>query len=210
PKHERISEKSDSEMFVPITQNPWPPMNDMALVVRVHPASDGQLPANLRNEVAAAVHAVDPDVPLAQWKPLQQLVDSAVAPARFALVLLTSFALLTLLLAAIGLYGVVALMAGQRQRELGVRLALGATRGSLFGLVLRQGALLAAAGIAAGWFLALLGAGVLRSYLFGVGAFDPLTLTLAPLLLAAVALAACLLPARRAARLDVLAALRQD
>ena len=210
PKHERIDEKVDSEMFVPITQNPWAPMNDMALVVRAHPASDGQLPANLRDQVAAAVHAVDPDVPVAQWQPMQQLVDRAVAPARFALALLAGFALLTLLLAAVGLYGVVALIATQRQRELGVRLALGASRASLFTLVLRQGALLAAAGIAIGWFLALVGARVLRSYLFGVGAFDPLTLTLAPLLLAAVALAACLLPARRAARLDVLAALRQD
>ena len=210
PKHERLDEASEPEMFVPITQNPFPPMDDMALVVRVHLNSAGQLPADLRQQVAAAVHAVDPDVPLAHWQALQQLVARAVAPARFALTLLTTFALLTLLLAAVGLYGVVALIAGQRQRELGVRLALGASRGSLFGLVLRQGALLAAAGIAVGWFLALVGARVLRSYLFGVGAFDPLTLTLAPLLLAAVALAACLLPARRAARLDVLAALRQD
>jgi ABC-type antimicrobial peptide transport system permease subunit len=168
------------------------------------------LPPRLRRQVAAAVHVVDPDVPLSDWTPLTALVAQALAPTRLVLWLMAGFGVLTLLLAAVGLYGVVAYAAGERRREFGVRLALGASRGAVSRLVLRQGLRLALAGVAAGLLLAMLGGRLLQSYLYRVRAWDPLTLAVAPLLLAAVLVAACLLPARRAARLDPVQTLRQE
>ncbi|MGH9392535.1 MAG: ADOP family duplicated permease [Terriglobales bacterium] len=209
-KHDQIREAATPEMFSPSTQGPWPPMLAMQLLVRLRPARDGALPGEFAQRVAAAVHAVDPEVAVAPPQTLQRLIADSVAPARFALQLLAAFALLSLALAAIGLYGVVALVAQQRRGEFSLRLALGASRASLFRLVLRQGARPAAAGIAAGLLLAAAASQFLRRYLFGVAALDPVAVAAATLLLAAVALGSCLLPASRAARLDPAAALRED
>jgi predicted permease len=209
-KHQGLDEAVVPEMYAPITQKPWPSMLSMALVVRARPGRDGALPPRLRRQVAGAVHVVDPDVPLSDWTPLTALVAQALAPTRLVLWLMAGFGVLTLLLAAVGLYGVVAYAAGERRREFGVRLALGASRGAVSRLVLQQGLRLALAGVAAGLLLAMLGGRLLQSYLYRVRAWDPLTLAVAPLLLAAVLVAACLLPARRAARLDPVETLRQE
>jgi len=209
-KHDQISEAATPEMFSPSTQRPWPSMLAMQLLVRLRPAPSGALPQSYAQHIAAAVHAADPDVAVAPPQTLQRLVADSVAPARFALLLLAAFAGLALLLAAIGLYGVVALVAQQRRGEFSLRLALGASRASLFGLVLRQGARPATLGIGAGLLLAAAAGQFLRRYLFGVAALDPVAVSTAALVLAAVALAACLLPARRAARVDPIAALRED
>jgi predicted permease len=209
-KHQGLDEAVVPEMYAPITQKPWPSMLSLALVVRARPGRDGALPSSLRQQVAGAVHAVDPDVPLSDWMPLTALVAGALAPTRLVLWLMAGFGGLTLLLAAVGLYGVVAYAAGERRREFGVRLALGASRGAISRLVLRQGLRLALAGVAAGLLLAMLGGRLLQSYLYGVRAWDPATLAVAPLLLGVVLLVACLLPARRAARLDPVQTLRQE
>ncbi|HWG37963.1 MAG TPA: ADOP family duplicated permease [Terriglobales bacterium] len=209
-KHDRIGEAATPEMFSPSTQGPWPSMLAMQLLVRLRPAPDGAMPQAFAQHVASAIHAVDPEAAVASPQTLQRLIADSVAPARFAVLLLAAFALLALALAVIGLYGVVALVAQQRRGEFSLRLALGASRASLFGLVLRQGARPAAAGIAAGLLLAAASGQFLRRYLFGVAALDPFAVTAATLLLAAIALAACLLPARRAARVDPIAALRED
>jgi putative ABC transport system permease protein len=209
-KHDRLSDTVEPEMYVPIAQHPWADLSAMELVVRARATPSGALPAGLRGAVVAAVAGVDPDVPVSNWRPLEALVNRSLAPPRLALDLLAGFALLALLLAAVGLYGVLAFAAAQRRREFGVRLALGATRASLQRLMLRHAAALAAWGIAAGWLLALLTAQLLSGFLYGVAPLDPLTLLLAPLVLAAVALVAAWLPARRAARLDPLTALREE
>jgi ABC-type antimicrobial peptide transport system permease subunit len=114
------------------------------------------------------------------------------------------------LLAALGLYGVMSSGVTARTRELGIRLALGSQRSGLLGLVLRRGAALTSAGIALGWLGALAGSRLLRSLLFGIEPMDPVTFGLVPLLLALVALVACWIPARRASRVDPMVALRAE
>ena len=124
--------------------------------------------------------------------------------------LLGTFALLAMLLAAIGLYGIIAFSVGQRTREFGIRMSLGAQRRDVLTLVVGQGAAMTAAGLAVGLICSLLVTRVMGSLLYGVGATDPATFGLALLLLAAVALLASYIPARRATRVDPVLALRQD
>jgi putative ABC transport system permease protein len=133
-----------------------------------------------------------------------------VATPRFRTGLVVSFAVVALLLAAIGLYGVVAYSVAERRQEIGVRIALGARRADVLRLVVGQGLGLAAAGVCVGLLGATLLTRTLSSLLFGVGAFDPPTLAAVSLLLLAVAGTASLLPARRASRIDPLIALRGD
>jgi ABC-type antimicrobial peptide transport system permease subunit len=120
------------------------------------------------------------------------------------------FGLLALLLAAVGIYGVISYSVGQRTREIGIRMALGAQRGKVFEMILRQGLMLAGSGIALG-VVAALGVGrMLAGFLYGVGASDPLTFISLTIFLAAVALAASFFPARRAAKIDPMRALRYE
>ena len=141
---------------------------------------------------------------------MTQLVASSVAQRRLSVQLLGGFAGGALLLAAIGLYGVLAFVVAQRTQEIGIRVALGAQRGDVLRLVLRQGMTLTATGIAVGLAVAVALTRLMRSLLFGISATDPVTFALVPLLLAAVALLACLLPARRATRIDPMVALRYE
>jgi ABC-type antimicrobial peptide transport system permease subunit len=134
----------------------------------------------------------------------------SVADRRFIMVLLSAFAGMALLLAAIGLYAVLSYVVGQRVREMGVRMAMGASRRDLVALVIRQGMAPALIGIGAGLVLASLLVSVLRSLLFGIQPHDPLTAVAVSLILSAVALVACYLPARRAAGMDPVVALRNE
>ena len=204
-KHFSMREDTAPEMYVPYTQPQWPSMLTMHFAVK-STAGTAALSAALRE----AVHSADPDLPLSNLQPLKTLVDDSMTQPRFAMLLLASFAGLALLLAAVGMYGVVSYSVTQRTQEIGIRVALGAARGSVFGMVLAQGARLAAPGIAAGLVAALAVTRLMDTFLFEIQPTDPLTFVGVSALLVAVALLACYLPARRATRVDPIVALRHE
>jgi ABC-type antimicrobial peptide transport system permease subunit len=167
-------------------------------------------PAGLTGEVRRQLAGLDPNLALSSVRTMDDVIDENAQSQRFLGLLVTSFAALATLLAAIGIYGVLAYMVTQRTREIGIRMALGASRGRVLGQVLGQGALLALWGAIAG-LAGALGAGrMLASLLNEVRPGDPPVLGAAAGVLAAVALLACYLPARRAARLEPVDALRCD
>ncbi|MBI4502195.1 MAG: ABC transporter permease [Gemmatimonadetes bacterium] len=166
--------------------------------------------ATLAGAARAAVRELDRDLPVGTVATMESIVLRSVGNRRFPMTLLSGFAMVALVLAAIGLYAVLSYTVGQRTREMGVRMAMGAAPGNLVGLVLRQGMWPAVIGIGAGLVLASILVSVLRSLLFGVQPHDPVTAIGVSALLAAVALVACYLPARRAARVDPVVALRTE
>jgi putative ABC transport system permease protein len=165
-------------------------------------------PMSLAGAVRARVKALDPDLPIASVRTMESVVSEATARSRMSSYLLGGLAGLALLLAAIGLYGIISYGVAQRRGEIGVRMALGADRGEILRLIVGQGMVLTGAGLAIGVVGAVLLSGLLRSLLFGVSATDAATYVAVPLLLAGVALLASYLPARRAARVDPVIALR--
>jgi putative ABC transport system permease protein len=188
-------------MYVPMDQSPT---TFVSLVVR------GALDAEaLGRAVTYAVHEVDPNQAVTDQRTLEQIKRESSASSRLRTTLLGIFAGLALLLAAIGIYGVISYTVAQRTHELGVRAALGASAGNLQRLVLSNGLLLTGIGLVLGAAGAIGLTRLLSTLLFGVGARDPWTLGASGVILAVVAAAACYVPARRAARLDPLAALRE-
>ncbi len=167
-------------------------------------------PDLLAKQLRAAIWSVDADQPVWKVRSQEFLVERDFSPRRFALSLAGVFALLAVILAAIGVYGVMSYMLAQRTRELGIRLALGARRSSLVGLVLARGTRVIAAAIVVGVIAAFAAARLMQSQLFGVSASDPLTFLAVPILLGAVALVATYLPARRAANVDPMIAIRSE
>jgi putative ABC transport system permease protein len=166
--------------------------------------------ASLVQPLRAMLQDLDADVPMYGVRSLDQLSSAAVAQPRLYLVLIASFAGTAMLLAAIGLYGVLAYAVGQRTREIGIRLALGAKRAEVLRMVMRQAGRLAAAGIGFGLLAAVLASRVLRSQLFEIAPTDATTYVVVALGLLVVSLMASWIPARRAARIDPLTALRHD
>jgi putative ABC transport system permease protein len=167
-------------------------------------------PGSLLNQIRAEVKALDPDVPVADLAPLQTWVSKAMAQTRFLLALSATFAALALVLAALGLYGVISFSARQRTREIGVRVALGASNADVLRLILGQGLVVAGAGIVLGLAASVALTRVVRSYLVGVSATDPVTFASVPLLLLAISALAAYIPARRAAAIEPVRALRED
>ena len=167
-------------------------------------------PASLAKAVPAALARVDPDIPFSDIRPMDQIVQRTATQPRLYLALFGLFAGLALLLSTVGLYGLIAYSVAQRTREFGIRTALGASPRSVVQLVLREGAALAAIGLALGLLAALAAARLLERLLFASSAYDPLVFGGVMLLLGAITLGACLLPARRAARVDPLVALRTE
>ena len=167
-------------------------------------------PAQLVPALRAAVQSVDPDLPLYNVRRLETVVDENVAPRRLSVSLLGGFAALALLLAAMGIYGVMAFAVASRTHEIGIRMALGADSQSVMRLVLGQGVRLALIGVAIGIAAALALTRVMASLLFQVRATDPVTYIGVALLLTVVALAACYIPARRAMKVDPIVALRHE
>jgi len=165
-------------------------------------------PAALADAMRAAVWAIDPDLPVREILPLEQTVASAIAQPRFLSMLLSTFATLAILLAAGGIYGSMLYSVGQRNREVGIRMALGARAGNVTAMILRSGLRLTVIGIALGIAGALALSRTVESMLFGIEPTDPLTFVAVSVLLGAVALAACYLPARKAAKSDPIEALR--
>jgi predicted permease len=194
------------EIYFPYrTPEIGPLMSDASLVVRT--TAD---PATLANTVRQAARSVDPGLPLYQVMTMDEVIAHSLADRRLNLWLLGLFAGMALVLSAAGLYGVISYLVAQRTREIGVRIALGAQTRDVIRLVMRQGAGLTGVGIAAGLLSALAFTRVLASLLYGVSAHDPLTFAGIAALLAAVALAATWIPARRAARVDPIQAIRSE
>jgi putative ABC transport system permease protein len=203
--HHRALDATDaSQVYVPERQWQFAD-NAVALVVRAR----GN-PMILARPVRSAAQEVDPAQPITALSTMDQVIATSTAQRRLALLLFVSFALVALVLAVAGIYGVLAGAVTERTREIGVRTALGATPASILAMVLLQGARLAGAGLLLGLAGALSLGRFLQSLLFGVGSTDPVTLAGVALLLAAVALAACLLPAMRALGIDPIAALRAE
>jgi predicted permease len=167
-------------------------------------------PMTVVGQVRGALHGVDPDLPLAGVNTMDALIEGTTGPRRFSMLLLGGFAGLAMLLASIGLYGVMSYTVAQRTRELGVRVALGASAREVSGMVLRQGARLTFAGVLIGLVAAFVLTRLMRNMLFDISATDPVTFVAIPVLLLAVALLASYLPARRATRVDPIEALRSE
>ena len=201
-RHIALSEPDWPEMYVPYAQFAHPTMN---VVVRA-----AANPQNLVNALQAQVRAVDKDLTLSAVTSMDDVLGASVSQPRFSSQLIGVFAALALLLAAIGLYGLMAYSVNQRRSEIGIRMALGATRADILKLVLRHGSKLALAGIVTGLAASLAATRVLSSMLFAVTPKDPETFIAVAMLLGAVALAACFVPARRAAKVDPMVALRYE
>jgi putative ABC transport system permease protein len=177
----------------------------MTLIMRTANDPVSLLPA-LRNEI----RALNKDVPVFAVRTMSEHIGGQLAADRMIAVLLSIFGVAALLLAAIGIYGVIGYSVAQRTHEIGIRLALGAERRDIFKLIVGHGLILTLVGTVLGLGLALTLTRVLKNLLFGVSATDPLTFTVIALLLIAVALLACYLPARRATKVDPLVALRYE
>jgi ABC-type antimicrobial peptide transport system permease subunit len=167
-------------------------------------------PAAIAPQVRRAMREIDPEQFISDPKTMAQMAASSLDRRRFQTVLMASFASLALVLTVIGLYGVISYTVNQRTREFGVRMALGASGGNILRQVMGRGFLLALLGVAIGLGGALATVRWMRSLLFGITPFDPVTLAAVSALLLATALAACYLPARRATRLDPMNALRYE
>jgi len=190
------------EIYMPYAQHP---VDGLTIAVRTKGDAMAIAPT-----ARAALAALDRELPLADIHTMEDLVGQSIAGRRFTMLLLISFATVAVLLAAIGVYGVLAYVVSQRTQEIGVRLAIGAAPADVVRLILREGATLALVGLAAGLAAALGAARALTTLLFGVTSTDPVTFASVAGTLALVALLASYVPARRAARVDPMSALRAD
>jgi predicted permease len=175
--------------------------------------SSGDDPAKMSQvgeQIKREIQAVDPDLPVFGIEPMSDLVSASVSRRRFSAEVIGTFSMLALLLAAIGVYGVIAFWVAQRTREIGIRMALGAQREDVLRLVLGRGMRLALAGVAAGLLAAVCAGPLLRSQLYGISIVDPLVFATVPAVLLLVALFAGYVPALRAMRVDPVVALRYE
>jgi putative ABC transport system permease protein len=202
-KYTGLDKAPEPTMYTPYEQNLWWPT--MFLVVR-----SSVDPAGLARAVRSQVAGLDPLLPLARVRTMDELLGQSVAEPRFRTTLLGIFAATALLLAAVGIYGVLSYTVGQRTQEIGIRMALGARRRDVLALVLGQGMALAGIGVAIGLAAALALSRVLAGLLFGVSPADPATFGAVSLVMVAAALLACYVPARRATRVDPMVALRSE
>ena len=202
-KYSGLNEEIEPTMYTPFLQNLW--WRSMYLVVRTSGAPSG-FASSVRNEV----WAIDGDLPVSNIKTMEQLMSESVSEPRVYTTLLGVFGALALVLASIGIYGVMSYTVTQRTREIGVRTALGARRSDVLRLILNQGMRLALIGIVIGLAASLALTRLMATLLFGVSATDPLTFAAIALLLTGVALLACLIPAVRATKVDPMVALRYE
>jgi predicted permease len=182
----------------------------IGVVARVKGPADEATMASTGEQIRRAIQAVDHDLPVFAIQPMTNLVSASLTARRFSAEIIGAFSMLALVLAAIGVYGVIAYWVAQRTRELGIRLALGAQPADVLKLVLARGMRLAFFGVGAGLLAALTIGPLMRSQLYGISAFDPLVFASVPAVLLGVALAAGYLPAVRAMRVDPIVALRED
>jgi putative ABC transport system permease protein len=201
-KHVGLDSQSKAELYVPYLKDPWP---FMTVVVR-----SASNPKSLADAMRNEVWAVDKDLPVPDIKTMDELLSGSVARRRFNTMLLGIFAAVALVLAAVGIYGVMSYSVTQRIHEIGIRMALGAKQSDVVKLVVGQGITLALIGVGLGLAGALALTRVLASLLFEVGTTDPATFVAISILLTGVALGACFVPARRAAKVDPMIALRYE
>jgi putative ABC transport system permease protein len=189
-------------MYLPYLQSS---VSSLTLLVRT-----GGDPTRLSSTVRDAVRTIDPDLPVFLMRPLGELVAERTAERRLAVLLISVFAGVALLLAAVGIYGVMSYAVTQQTQEIGIRMALGAEREHILRMVLAHGTAMALAGVGLGLVAAFALARLIRSLLFETSVADLPTFALVPSILLAVALFACYLPARRATRVDPMVALRWE
>ncbi|HMD36795.1 MAG TPA: ABC transporter permease [Vicinamibacterales bacterium] len=207
-RHNAVVETPRAEMYVPHAQ--WgaagaSTRRAMTFVIR----TEGE-PLDALSHVREAVRSIDPTLPLSDVRALDGVAADALAQPRFTTMLLGVFAALALTLAAIGIYGIIALLVSRRRREIGIRMALGARAAEIVGMVVGRGMLLVAIGVAAGLAGAAGLTRLMAGLLYAVAPLDPATFVTVPLVLSTIALCACAIPAARAARLDPVSALRQE
>ena len=201
-KQDALDSEPRIAMYFPHAQFTARSMN---LVVR-----SGADPAALTSQIRQQLKELDPDLPLYGVRTMEDRVDASLAARRFSMLLLTLFAVVAMGLAAIGIYSVLAYLVNQGTRELGIRMALGATPRGVLMLILRQGLAVTAAGVAVGLAGAFVVTRFMAGLLFGVSAIDPLTFVVVPAVLAIAAFVASYAPARRAARVDPMVSLRSE
>jgi putative ABC transport system permease protein len=199
-----LSSDAPAEMYVPHHQVIEPlPVFVLSVVMRTSAE-----PRSLANSLSGAIHEIDSNQPVVNIRTMEENVALSVAEPRFRTLLLAILAGLALLIAAVGIYGVMSFAVGQRTREIGTRMALGSTPGQVFRLVIGDGLRLTVIGVVIGLAAGAVFSRLIRSFLFEVGVADPLAISLVTLLLVAVAVTACYIPARRATRVDPTVALR--
>jgi predicted permease len=204
-KHLTLREAPGPELYVPYTQKPWPSMQTMHVAVRVKGDPAASIAA-----MRGAIAGVDPHLPLANVSTLSAIVGDAVAQPRFSMWLISVFGAVAVALACVGLYGAVSYSAIDRTQEIGIRLALGAQRREILGMVLGQGMRWTIIGIAAGLAVASAGLRAMERFLYGVQATDAATFGAVSVGLFLMAVLACYVPARRATRVDPLVAMRSS
>jgi putative ABC transport system permease protein len=189
-------------VYQSILQNPG-----IRLAVFLRTRSDADVKAT-KEALTATVHSIDPEIPVFDVRTMAELMSASMARRQFSLFLMSGFAVVALLLAALGIYGVMAFVVGQRAQEFGLRLALGAKPRDILGLAFRPGLILTATGTIVGLGASIIVTRLMSSLLFGVSASDPITFAVVPVLLGLVTMAACFLPARRATRVSPMEVLK--
>jgi putative ABC transport system permease protein len=201
-KNKGLAQETQPQVYIPFPQLPWGNMN---LLVRT-----AVPPLSMASQVRAQIAALDPDQPVTGIQTIDDLMNGSRAQPRFTMLLLGGFSMLALVLAAIGIYSVLAYSIVQRRRELGIRMALGAEHSNIVTMVLREGLRLALSGIAIGLVAALLLTKLMGTLLYKTGSHDLQTFALVPVLFIGIALLASYLPARRATRVNPVETLRSS
>jgi putative ABC transport system permease protein len=201
-KHFKLDQAAPLQVYVPFAQDP-----DAYMVFVIRTAGEQQ---GFPNAIRNAIHSIDNQQPIATIKPFTDWMAESMAAQRFSMLLFTVFSCVAIVLAAIGVYGVTAYSVAQRRGEIGIRIALGAPTSHVLRLVLVQSGRLIAIGVGMGLLCGATMTRFLASMIFGVGTYDPLTLTAVVALLVVVAAFACLVPSLRAARVDPMTAMRTD
>jgi putative ABC transport system permease protein len=205
-KNAGLDRPAGTELYLPYRQLAGARLTDMYVVMRT-PAGD---PRSLAGEVRQQLNEIDPSLPLADVRLMENVLSRAQARPRFLTLLLSLFSVVALAIATVGIYGVVSYSVARRTKEFGLRMVLGAQSGDVLRLVLKQGAAMIAIGVAFGLVLALFLTRLMASLLFGVAPTDLATFASVTAVLFGVALAACYLPARRATRVDPIQTLRYE